>query len=93
MTFSHKEHIETLCDLCGLCGKKKAGEMVKMKVGVLAVQGAFAEMEAYWRAKGADVFEIASWPTLASTLTFWHCRAASRPCRGSSSTTSVSSVR
>lgn len=29
-----------------------------MKVGVLAVQGAFAEMEAYWRAKGADVFEI-----------------------------------
>ena len=29
-----------------------------MKVGVLAVQGAFAEMEAHWRAKGADVFEI-----------------------------------
>ena len=29
-----------------------------MKVGVLAVQGAFAEMEAYWRTKGADVFEI-----------------------------------
>jgi len=29
-----------------------------MKAGVLAVQGAFAEMEAYWRAKGADVFEI-----------------------------------
>lgn len=29
-----------------------------MKVGVLAVQGAFAEMEAYWRAQGADVFEI-----------------------------------
>ena len=29
-----------------------------MKVGVLAVQGAFAEMEAYWRARGADVFEI-----------------------------------
>ena len=29
-----------------------------MRVGVLAVQGAFAEMEAYWRAKGADVFEI-----------------------------------
>ena len=29
-----------------------------MKVGVLAVQGAFAEMEAFWRAKGADVFEI-----------------------------------
>ena len=29
-----------------------------MKVGVLAVQGAFAEMEAYWRGKGADVFEI-----------------------------------
>ena len=29
-----------------------------MTVGVLAVQGAFAEMEAYWRAKGADVFEI-----------------------------------
>ena len=29
-----------------------------MRVGVLAVQGAFAEMAAYWRAKGADVFEI-----------------------------------
>ena len=29
-----------------------------MKVGVLAVQGAFAEMKAYWRGKGADVFEI-----------------------------------
>ena len=29
-----------------------------MKVGVLAVQGAFAEMETYWRAQGADVFEI-----------------------------------
>ena len=29
-----------------------------MKVGVLAVQGAFSEMEAYWRGKGADVFEI-----------------------------------
>ena len=31
---------------------------VEMTVGVLAVQGAFAEMEAYWRARGADVFEI-----------------------------------
>ena len=29
-----------------------------MQVGVLAVQGAFAEMETYWRAQGADVFEI-----------------------------------
>ena len=29
-----------------------------MRVGVLAVQGAFAEMEAYWREEGADVFEI-----------------------------------
>lgn len=29
-----------------------------MKVGVLAVQGAFAEMAAYWRAKGAETFEI-----------------------------------
>ena len=29
-----------------------------MQVGVLAVQGAFAEMEAYWRSQGADVFEI-----------------------------------
>ena len=29
-----------------------------MKVGVLAVQGAFAEMETYWRAQGAEVFEI-----------------------------------
>ena len=29
-----------------------------MKVGVLAVQGAFAEMSAYWRAQGAETFEI-----------------------------------
>ena len=29
-----------------------------MKVGVLSVQGAFAEMEAFWRSQGADVFEI-----------------------------------
>ena len=29
-----------------------------MKVGVLSVQGAFAEMEAYWRGKSAEVFEI-----------------------------------
>ena len=29
-----------------------------MDVGVLSVQGAFAEMEAYWRAQGAEVFEI-----------------------------------
>ena len=29
-----------------------------MTVGVLAVQGAFAEMAAHWRAQGADVFEI-----------------------------------
>ena len=29
-----------------------------MTVGVLSVQGAFAEMEAYWRGKGAEVFEI-----------------------------------
>ena len=29
-----------------------------MRVGVLAVQGAFAEMETYWRGKGAEVFEI-----------------------------------
>ena len=29
-----------------------------MKVGVLAVQGAFAEMETYWRGKGAETFEI-----------------------------------
>jgi len=29
-----------------------------MKVGVLAVQGAFAEMVACWRAQGADVFEV-----------------------------------
>ena len=29
-----------------------------MKVGVLAVQGAFAEMEAYWRMKDADTFDI-----------------------------------
>ncbi|MBR4616401.1 MAG: pyridoxal 5'-phosphate synthase glutaminase subunit PdxT [Kiritimatiellae bacterium] len=29
-----------------------------MNVGVLSVQGAFAEMSEYWRAHGADVFEI-----------------------------------
>ena len=29
-----------------------------MKVGVLSVQGAFAEMVAYWRAQGAETFEI-----------------------------------
>ena len=29
-----------------------------MQVGVLAVQGAFAEMAAYWRAQGAETFEI-----------------------------------
>ena len=29
-----------------------------MRVGVLAVQGAFAEMAAYWRAQGAETFEI-----------------------------------
>ena len=29
-----------------------------MTVGVLAVQGAFAEMEAYWRAQGAETHEI-----------------------------------
>ena len=29
-----------------------------MRVGVLSVQGAFAEMAAYWRKKGADTFEV-----------------------------------
>ena len=29
-----------------------------MQVGVLAVQGAFAEMAAHWRAQGAETFEI-----------------------------------
>lgn len=29
-----------------------------MRVGVLSVQGAFAEMAAHWRARGAEVFEI-----------------------------------
>ncbi len=29
-----------------------------MRVGVLAVQGAFAEMAAYWRKKDADTFEV-----------------------------------
>ena len=29
-----------------------------MRVGVLAVQGAFAEMAAYWREQGAETFEI-----------------------------------
>ena len=36
-----------------------------MKVGVLAVQGAFAEMAAYWRAQGAEVFEIRQLADLA----------------------------
>ena len=39
-----------------------------MKVGVLAVQGAFAEMEAYWRGKDADVFEIRQRADLARRL-------------------------
>ena len=39
-----------------------------MKVGVLSVQGAFAEMEAYWRGKGADVFEIRQRADLARGL-------------------------
>ena len=39
-----------------------------MKVGVLAVQGAFAEMEAYWRRKGAGVFEIRQLADLARGL-------------------------
>ena len=39
-----------------------------MKVGVLAVQGAFAEMKAYWRGKGADVFEIRQQADLAQDL-------------------------
>ena len=29
-----------------------------MNVGILSVQGAFAEMAAYWRRKGAETFEI-----------------------------------
>ena len=36
-----------------------------MRVGVLAVQGAFAEMEAYWRREGAEVFEIRQCADLA----------------------------
>ena len=36
-----------------------------MRVGVLSVQGAFAEMEAYWRAQGAEVFEIRQCADLA----------------------------
>ena len=32
--------------------------MTIMNVGVLAVQGAFAEMETYWRGKGAETHEI-----------------------------------
>ncbi len=39
-----------------------------MKVGVLAVQGAFAEMEAHWRGEGADVFEIRQQADLAQGL-------------------------
>ena len=29
-----------------------------MRVGILSVQGAFAEMEAFWRSQGAEAFEI-----------------------------------
>ena len=36
-----------------------------MRVGVLAVQGAFAEMKAYWRREGAEVFEIRQCADLA----------------------------
>ena len=39
-----------------------------MRVGVLSVQGAFAEMEAHWRAQGADVFEIRQLSDLARGL-------------------------
>ena len=39
-----------------------------MKAGILAVQGAFAEMEAYWRAQGAEVFEIRQRADLACGL-------------------------
>lgn len=39
-----------------------------MKVGVLAVQGAFAEMAAYWRARGAEVFEIRQFVDLSRGL-------------------------
>ncbi len=35
-----------------------------MKVGVLAVQGAFAEMKAFWRTQGAETFEIRQLPDL-----------------------------
>ena len=39
-----------------------------MRAGILAVQGAFAEMEAYWRAQGAEVFEIRQRADLACGL-------------------------
>ena len=39
-----------------------------MRVGVLAVQGAFAEMETYWRGKGAEVFEIRQRADLARSM-------------------------
>ncbi len=39
-----------------------------MTVGVLAVQGAFAEMAAYWRAQGAAVFEIRRRADLARAM-------------------------
>ena len=35
-----------------------------MRVGVLSVQGAFAEMAAHWRAQGAETFEIRQRPDL-----------------------------
>ena len=39
-----------------------------MKVGVLSVQGAFAEMAAYWRAQGAETFEIRQVADLARDI-------------------------
>ncbi len=39
-----------------------------MKVGVLAVQGAFAEMAAYWRAQGAETFEVRQRADLARDM-------------------------
>ena len=39
-----------------------------MNVGVLAVQGAFAEMAAYWQAQGAETFEIRQLADLARNI-------------------------
>ena len=55
-----------------------------MRVGVLSVQGAFAEMAAHWRAQGAETFEIRQLSDLDRGMDILALPAANRRCRGSS---------